>query len=311
MAQHVRGHGQDVIGQHVVPAREEGQGLARGLEGQAGPGAGAAAQQFAALPGLALAGPRGLDQAHDVGADGVVQSDGPGPPARLQDLLRAHHGEHGLLAAVSPAQHFHFVRLAGVVDAELEEEAIHLRLGQREGALLLQGVLGGQHEEGIGQGEALLAQGDLTFLHGLQQCGLHLGRGAIDLVRQQQVREDGAALGREGELLGIEDERAHHVAGQQVRRELDAAEAGVAGCGQGLDGAGLRQARQAFQQHMAAAEQGHQQAVQQQRLAHDHLAAFGEQRVESVGGSGGHGGSGVCSILPGKREGRNASVDLR
>jgi hypothetical protein len=36
--------------------------------------------------------------------------------------------------------------------------------------------------------------GDLAFVHGLEQRGLCFGRGAIDLVGQQDVGENRAAL---------------------------------------------------------------------------------------------------------------------
>ncbi len=35
--------------------------------------------------------------------------------------------------------------------------------------------------------------GDLPLLHGLQQGGLHLGRGPVDLIGQDQVVENGTA----------------------------------------------------------------------------------------------------------------------
>ena len=77
-----------------------------------------------------------------------------------------------------------------VADPELEHEAVELGLGQRIGALLLDRVLGGQHEERLGQRVGLPADGDLVLLHGLQQRGLGLGRGAVDLVGQHDVGED-------------------------------------------------------------------------------------------------------------------------
>jgi hypothetical protein len=40
---------------------------------------------------------------------------------------------------------------AGERNVQLEEEAVELRLGQRIGALHLERVLGGEHEEGLGE----------------------------------------------------------------------------------------------------------------------------------------------------------------
>ena len=64
----------------------------------------------------------------------------------------------------------------------------------------------------------------LALLHRLEQRGLRLRRGAVDLVGEQEVGEDRA--GAEDELGRplVEDLRAGDVGGHQVRRELDARE---------------------------------------------------------------------------------------
>ncbi len=66
--------------------------------------------------------------------------------------------------------------LARVVHQDVEHEPVELRLGKRVGPLLLDRVLGRQHEERVGQAVPLAADGDLPLLHGLQQRGLGLGR---------------------------------------------------------------------------------------------------------------------------------------
>jgi hypothetical protein len=48
--------------------------------------------------------------------------------------------------------------------------------------------------------------GDLAFLHGLQEGGLGLGRGAVDLVGEQQVGEDRALLEGELGVAGVVDQ---------------------------------------------------------------------------------------------------------
>ena len=78
----------------------------------------------------------------------------------------------------------------GIGDEDLEQEPVELGLGQGIGPLLLDRVLRGQHEERVGQGMAAAAGGDLPLLHRLEQGGLGLGRGAVDLVGQDQVGED-------------------------------------------------------------------------------------------------------------------------
>ena len=63
------------------------------------------------------------------------------------------------------------------------------------------------------------------LLHRLQQRGLGLGGGSVDLVAQQEIGEDGPWS--EGELAAalVVDRGAGHVGGHQVRGELDAREA--------------------------------------------------------------------------------------
>ena len=75
---------------------------------------------------------------------------------------------------------------------------------------------------------------DLVFLHALEQCGLRLRRGPVDLVDEEHVREHRA--GAELELVRalVEDVDAGDVGGQQVGRELDAREGAVERAGERL-----------------------------------------------------------------------------
>jgi hypothetical protein len=121
-----------------------------------------------------------------------------------------------------------------IAQTKAHQKAIELRLGQGEGALVLDGVLGGEHEERAGQQARLAFDRNLVFAHALQQGGLGTGRGAVNLIRQQHVAEGRA--GAEVKLLRllIEDGHADHVVGQQIWGELDALEATANGPRQGL-----------------------------------------------------------------------------
>ena len=68
--------------------------------------------------------------------------------------------------------------------------------------------------------------------------------------------------------------RAGHVAGHQVGRELDPLEGQVRGLGQRADQQGLGQPGHAFQQGVAAGEDGHQHLLDHLVLADDHLGQF-------------------------------------
>ncbi len=126
--------------------------------------------------------------------------------------------------------------------------------GQRVGAFLLDGVLGGEDEEGFFELESGVADGDLLFLHGFEQGALDLGGGAVDFVGKDEVGKNGAAAGSEGAGLGIVNLGADEVGGKEVRGELKAGKLHADGGGEDLDGEGLGQAGDAFEEDMAVGE---------------------------------------------------------
>ena len=158
-----------------------------------------------------------------------------------------------------------------VVDNDLEHETVHLGLGQGIGTLLLNGVLGSQHQKGGGQFKGVLPDGHLSLLHGLKQRALHLRWRTVDFIRQHKVGKHRAFLHLEGFFLLTINHRTYHVSGQQVRRKLDAAEFRVHQFGKGLDSLGLGQTGHTFQQHMAIAEETDEQRLNQMFLTYNHL----------------------------------------
>jgi hypothetical protein len=112
-----------------------------------------------------------------------------------------------------------------IADDHLHHEAVDLRFGQRIGALLFQRVLRGEHQERARQRIGFIADGDLAFLHGFEQRALHLGRRAVDFVRQNEIAENRAVLGAEGAVLRVVNHGADDVGGQHVGRELQTLEA--------------------------------------------------------------------------------------
>ena len=73
-----------------------------------------------------------------------------------------------------------------------EHEAVELGFGQRIGALLLDRVLGGQHQERSGSAKVSSPRVTWRSCMASSKRGLDLGRGAVDLVGQDQVAEDRA-----------------------------------------------------------------------------------------------------------------------
>jgi hypothetical protein len=110
--------------------------------------------------------------------------------------------------------------------------------------LLLDGVLGGHHEEEIRQFVRLSSDGNLAFLHCFEKRCLDFGGGAIDFVRQNQVAKDGTGLEFELTLTvgGVVDLRSRDVAGEEIGGELDAGEMSVHALCKAFDCAGFREA---------------------------------------------------------------------
>ena len=135
--------------------------------------------------------------------------------------------------------------------------------------------------------------GDAALLHGFQQRRLGARRGAVDLIRQDQVGKHRAALEAETappfRRLG-NDHRAGDVGGHQIRGELDAAEGTIDRFGKRAHQDGLAQARHAFQKGVAARQQGDQQVVHQLALPDDDLLQLGQDGfgggLELFGGDG-------------------------
>jgi len=164
-----------------------------------------------------------------------------------------------------------FGLVVGIGHRHLEGEAVHLGFRQRIGALLLDGVLGGQHHKEFRQAVALVTDGDRALGHRFEQRGLHLGGGAVHLVGQYDAVEDGALLEAQlvGPLVLLIHLGAGHIGGEQIGGELNAAEAGIECLGQRLDRAGLGGAGQAFKEYVAIGQQANHQRADHMGLA-DH-----------------------------------------
>ncbi len=140
--------------------------------------------------------------------------------------------------------------------------------------------------KGIGNPVRLPGDRHLAFLHHLEQGALHLGRSPVDLVGEQEIREDRAEGGRKVSGPLVVDPGAHQVRRNQVRSELDAAEGAAHRLRQRLDREGLRQARDAFHQQMSLGQNRHQDALEEMILADDHFLHLVEDPLHEVRGLG-------------------------
>ena len=100
-------------------------------------------------------------------------------------------------------------------------------------------VLRGEHEQRPLERVASAANGDLVFLHRLEQRRLRPGRRAIDFVGEDDVGEDRTAdesnLPLPRRHVFFDDLGAENVGRHEVGRELDAAELQINGIGDRLD----------------------------------------------------------------------------
>ncbi|KFF32555.1 hypothetical protein G039_0333980 [Pseudomonas aeruginosa VRFPA01] len=234
----------------------------------------------------------GAGQAHGVVEHLVVERQVAGDPLQGEDVLvlqqrpQAGYVEH--VAARRAGHLAHQGLLLGfgrVVDAQLEHEAVEFGFRQRVGALLLDRVLRRQHHERLRHRQGAAFQGHLALLHHFQQGGLGLGRGAVDLVGQQQVGEHRALAQLEllaGEVVhGVTGD----VAGHQVGGELDTREAAVEATRQGAHQEGLAEPRDAFHQHVAAGEQRGEHVVDHRTLADQGFLQFVAQGLRQLAGA--------------------------
>ncbi len=171
-------------------------------------------------------------------------------------MLRRRLAIDGFAAGLLQDAAFH--RGIGKADFHVQQEAIQLRLGQRVGAFLLDGVLRRHHQEQRRQIVSAAAHADLALCHGLEQCRLHLGRRTVDLVGQHQVVEDRPLLENEAAGFRTIDLGAGDVGGEQVGGELDAMKLRFQSFGELLDRPRLGQPRRPFDKHVAVGEQGDQ-----------------------------------------------------
>ena len=261
MAQHVVGHGADVLGHDVSAALDESVG-AGGL-GQIDGCTRRTAERYHVLhilQAIAVGIARGEDDVGNVLLNLLVQIHLAYYVAGRQDFGGGRHGAHLRQRLLDVfADNLLLLVDGGIADDHFQHETVHLRLGQRIGSLLLDGVLRGHHQERVRQFERVAADGHLLLLHGFEQGALHLRRGTVDFVRQHEVGEYGTALHLEFFLFLRVDHRTRDVRRQQVRRELYALISCVNQLCQRLDSQRLGQSGDTLQQDVAVAQQTNKQ----------------------------------------------------
>ena len=113
------------------------------------------------------------------------------------------------------------------------------------------------------------------LLHRLQQRRLRFGRGAVDLVGEDDVAEDGSRLELEGGvsvLVFYDDVGTRNVCGHQVGRELDTGEGQVENAAERSHEPRFADAGHALEQDVAACDHGDDGAFHDFLLP-DHVAS--------------------------------------
>jgi len=109
----------------------------------------------------------------------------------MQDVCAGQHAGRREPVAARRARHdAHLVVFGQVRDDDVEHEAIELRFRQRVGSFELDRILGRQHEERPVEGIRAAGRRHVIFLHRLEQRRLRLGRCAVDLVGQNDLRKN-------------------------------------------------------------------------------------------------------------------------
>jgi hypothetical protein len=280
--EHGLGLALDVVGRHEIAPDERG----------ARPGAVEQSERGArSRPDLdRLVAPRGGDDVEDVALDPGVDADVLGDRlASGRELVAAQHGaERFDRLVVQPLPRGVGLDDAGlvgprrVVDRDLHQEAVELRLGQRIRALELDGVLCREHREHRRDPVAHTVDRGGRLLHALEQRRLGTRRGAVDLVGEQQVREDRAGTELELLRLLVVDVGADEVGGHQVGRELDAPEARADEPRDRERKQRLAGSRDALEQRVAAGEKARQHLLLHLVLSEDHRVETLAQAAEAA-----------------------------
>ena len=283
MAERVLRQRVDVLRDDVVAAAEEGERPGRLDEADRAARARAEGDERRELgqPVRARIAGRGREL-DGVADDARVDVDGRGRLLQLAQPLQLEHAAELRRGDERALHDRQLLVVLGIADEDLEHEAVDLCLGQRVGALGLDRVLRRHHEERRRHGVRVLSDRHLALLHHLEQRRLHLRRGAVDLVREQEVAEDGAELGVEVGRAGAEDARADEVGGDEVGRELDPLEAAAEHLRGRLDRQRLGETGDALDQEVAACEQADEDALEHPVLPRDHPLDLEQRLLEQL-----------------------------
>lgn len=245
----------DVIGEGVGAAIEDGGGLGGVHKGEGSAGG------EADLESVVLSG--GVGEFDDVAGESFVEADLIGEALESDDLFGGHDGlessQRGAGGIVD--QDLGFVVGVGIAEADAHEKAVELGFGEEVGALELVGILGGDDEEGFEEFSGVAVDRDLILAHGLEEGGLGSRGGAVDLVGDEDVAEDGPGLEGELAFVLIPECDAKDVGGDHVGCHLEADDGAIDTAGQCRGEGGLADAWDILDEDVSAGEEADKDAV--------------------------------------------------
>ena len=180
-------------------------------------------------------------------------------------------------------QNFEFVLDARIVGDEFEHKAVELRFREAVRAFGLDRVLRRDRKERARKGMRLPVDRRGAFLRRFEERGVRLSGGAVNLVREKDLRKDRA--GAEGKLLffRVENERADDVGRRQVRRELNAAETTAERASKRLREKGFAKTRDAFDENVSAGKKSDERSEDEFALTDERFFNFGDETSVNVG----------------------------
>lgn len=178
-----------------------------------------------------------------------------------------------------PSHDFDFFRLARIIYLHLQEESIERRFRERIRTLFFERVHGGDHEERGREREGFSRDGNSAFLHGFKQGGLDFGRGAVDFVGNDDVRENRSLLNGKFPRLRTVGFGSYDIRRKEVGSELYANRVEIERLGQRFRDERLREARNSFEQNVAIGKKTYEKTSQKVFLTDDDVGNFATEGI--------------------------------
>src|SRR5205807_3307404 len=165
--------------------------------------------------------------------------------------------------------------------------AIQLRFRQRISAVMLYGILRGNHQKGLRQRVGMRIHRDLALVHCLKKGRLRFRRSAVDLIYQQNVGEYGATFELELLLHSRVDRNSNHVGREHIAGELNSLKTAIDCPRQRLTESSLANSWNAFYEQVSAGKNGDQRQPNPVIFAANDFSKGGFELRCSMGGDSG------------------------